>query len=131
MAGLAERPPGILLQVFKQPGANVIDTVKRIKAMMPHALASVPASVKVELVMDRTITINASVHDVEITLLLTFALVVLVIFLFLRNAWATIIPGVTVPLSLLGTCAGMYLIGFSLDNLSLMAPDHRGRVRGR
>jgi len=113
--------PGILLQVFKQPGANVIDTVKRIKAMMPHALAAVPASVKVDLVMDRTQTINSSVHEVEITLLLTFCLVVLVIFLFLRNAWATIIPGVTVPLSLFGTCAGMYLLGYSLDNLSLMA----------
>ena len=113
--------PGILLQVFKQPGANVIDTVKRIKAIMPHALASVPASVKVDLVLDRTITINASVHDVEITLLLTFCLVVLVIFAFLRNAWATIIPAVTVPLSLFGTCAGMYLLGYSLDNLSLMA----------
>jgi hydrophobic/amphiphilic exporter-1 (mainly G- bacteria), HAE1 family len=113
--------PGILLQVFKQPGANVIDTVNRIKAMMPHALASVPASVKVSLVMDRTITINASVHDVEITLLLTFCLVVLVIFLFLRNAWATVIPAVTVPLSLFGTCGGMYLLGYSLDNLSLMA----------
>jgi HAE1 family hydrophobic/amphiphilic exporter-1 len=113
--------PGILLQVFKQPGANVIDTVNRIKSMMPHALASVPASVKVTLVMDRTTTINASVRDVELTLLLTFCLVVLVIFLFLRNAWATVIPGVTVPLSLFGTCAGMYLLGYSLDNLSLMA----------
>jgi hydrophobe/amphiphile efflux-1 (HAE1) family protein len=113
--------PGILLQVFKQPGANVIDTVNRIKAMMPHALAAVPASVKVNLVMDRTITIDASVHDVELTLLLTFCLVVLVIFAFLRNAWATVIPGLTVPLSLFGTCAGMYLLGYSLDNLSLMA----------
>ncbi|HTC44873.1 MAG TPA: efflux RND transporter permease subunit [Steroidobacteraceae bacterium] len=113
--------PGILLQVFKQPGANVIDTVNRIKTMMPHAMTAVPASVKVNLVMDRTLTINASVHDVEITLLLTFCLVVLVIFLFLRNAWATIIPGVTVPLSLFGSCAGMYLLGYSLDNLSLMA----------
>ncbi len=113
--------PGILLQIFKQPGANVIDTVKRIKELMPHALAAVPPSVKVTLVMDRTLTINASVHDVEITLLLTFCLVILVIFLFLRNTWATIIPGVTVPLSLLGTCGGMYLLGYSLDNLSLMA----------
>jgi hydrophobic/amphiphilic exporter-1 (mainly G- bacteria), HAE1 family len=113
--------PGILLQVFKIPGANVIDTVNRIKAMMPHALASVPASVKVNLVMDRTVTINASVHDVEYTLLLTFCLVVLVIFAFLRNAWATVIPAVTVPLSVFGTCAGMYLLGYSLDNLSLMA----------
>jgi HAE1 family hydrophobic/amphiphilic exporter-1 len=113
--------PGILLQIFKQPGANVIDTVNRIKALLPHAMLSVPAAVHVTLVMDRTITINSSVHDVEITLLLTFCLVVLVIFLFLRNAWATIIPAVTVPLSLLGTCGGMYLLGYSLDNLSLMA----------
>jgi HAE1 family hydrophobic/amphiphilic exporter-1 len=113
--------PGILLQIFKQPGANVIDTVKRIKEIMPHALAAVPPSVKVTLVMDRTLTIDASVHDVEITLLVTFCLVILVIFLFLRNTWATIIPGVTVPLSLLGTCGGMYLLGYSLDNLSLMA----------
>ena len=113
--------PGILLQIFKQPGANVIETVERIKAIMPHALLSVPASVKVDLVMDRTVTINASVHDVEITLLLTICLVVGVIFLFLRNFWATVIPGVTVPLSLLGTAGGMYVLGYSLDNLSLMA----------
>jgi hydrophobic/amphiphilic exporter-1 (mainly G- bacteria), HAE1 family len=113
--------PGILLQISKQPGANVIETVNRIKAIMPHALAAIPASIKVTLIMDRTVTINASVHEVEFTLLLTFCLVILVIFLFLRNVWATIIPGVTVPLSLLGTCAGMYLLGYSLDNLSLMA----------
>ena len=113
--------PGILLQIFKQPGANVIDTVNRIKAIMPHALLSVPASVKVTLVMDRTITINASVHDVEVTLLITICLVVMVIFLFLRNFWATVIPGVTVPLSLFGTAGGMYVLGYSLDNLSLMA----------
>jgi hydrophobic/amphiphilic exporter-1 (mainly G- bacteria), HAE1 family len=112
--------PGILLQIFKQPGANVIDTVNRIKAIMPHALAAVPASVKVALVLDRTLTINASVHDVEFTLVLTIFLVVLVIFLFLRNFWATVIPGVTVPLSLFGTAAGMYVLGYSLDNLSLM-----------
>ena len=81
--------------------------------------------------MDRTITINASVHEVELTLLLTFCLVVLVIFFFLRNAWATIIPGITVPLSLFGTCAGMYLLGLQPRQSVADGADHRGRVRGR
>jgi HAE1 family hydrophobic/amphiphilic exporter-1 len=112
---------GILLLIFKQPGANVIDAVGRVQALLPHALASVPPSIKVDTVANRTTTIKASVRDVEITLLITIALVVLVIFLFLRTAWATIIPGVTVPLALLGTVAMMYVLDFSLDNLSLMA----------
>jgi hydrophobic/amphiphilic exporter-1 (mainly G- bacteria), HAE1 family len=112
---------GILLLIFKQPGANVIDAVDRVQALLPHALASVPPSIKVETVANRTTTIKASVQDVEITLGITIVLVVLVIFLFLRNAWATIIPGVTVPLALLGTVAMMFVLNFSLDNLSLMA----------
>jgi HAE1 family hydrophobic/amphiphilic exporter-1 len=112
---------GILLLIFKQPGANVIDAVERVQTLLPHALASVPPSIKVDTVANRTTTIKASVQDVEITLLITIALVVLVIFLFLRTAWATIIPGVTVPLALLGTVAMMYVLNFSLDNLSLMA----------
>jgi hydrophobe/amphiphile efflux-1 (HAE1) family protein len=112
---------GILLLIFKQPGANVIATQQRVEAQLPRALLSVPPSIKVEQVADRTTTIKASVHDVEMTLLLTIALVVLVIFLFLRNAWATIIPGVTVPLSLLATAALMFALSYSLDNLSLMA----------
>jgi hydrophobe/amphiphile efflux-1 (HAE1) family protein len=112
---------GIMLQILKQPGANVIDTVKRIEAMLPHALAAVPPAIKVERLVDRTTTIQASVHDVKVTLLITFVLVVLVIFVFLRNVWATLIPGITVPLALFGTAAGMYLFGYSLDNLSLMA----------
>jgi hydrophobic/amphiphilic exporter-1 (mainly G- bacteria), HAE1 family len=112
---------GILLLIYKQPGANVIDAVKRVEALLPHALASVPPSIKVDTVANRTTTIKASVRDVEITLCITIVLVVMVIFLFLRNAWATIIPGVTVPLALLGTVAMMYALGFSLDNLSLMA----------
>ncbi len=87
---------------------------------MPRALASVPPSIKVDTIVDRTTTIQASVHDVEFTLLLTIALVVMVIFLFLRNFWATVIPGVTVPLALLGTAALMYAVGYTLDNLSLM-----------
>jgi hydrophobic/amphiphilic exporter-1 (mainly G- bacteria), HAE1 family len=112
---------GILLLIFKQPGANVIDAVKRVQELLPHALASMPPSIKVDTVANRTTTIKASVEDVEVTLGITIVLVVLVIFLFLRNAWATIIPGVTVPLALLGTVAAMYVLGFSLDNLSLMA----------
>ena len=112
---------GILLLIYKQPGANVIDAEERVERLLPHALASVPPSIKVDKVIDRTTTIKASVRDVEFTLLLTIALVVMVIFLFLRNAWATIIPGVTVPLALLGTAAMMYVLDYSLDNLSLMA----------
>jgi hydrophobe/amphiphile efflux-1 (HAE1) family protein len=112
---------GILLLIYKQAGANVIDAVNRVQALLPHALASVPASIKVDTVANRTTTIQAAVRDVEFTLALTIALVVLVIFLFLRNAWATIIPGVTVPLALLGTAAMMYVLHYSLDNLSLMA----------
>jgi hydrophobic/amphiphilic exporter-1 (mainly G- bacteria), HAE1 family len=112
---------GILLLIYKAPGANVIEAEERVQALLPHALASVPPSIKVDIVANRTTTIKASVEDVEFTLGLTIVLVVLVIFLFLRNAWATIIPGVTVPLALLGTVALMYVLNFSLDNLSLMA----------
>jgi HAE1 family hydrophobic/amphiphilic exporter-1 len=112
---------GILLLVNKQPGANVIDAEQRVENLLPHAMASVPTSVKVDIIANRTTTIKASVEDVEFTLCLTIALVVMVIFLFLRSAWATIIPGVTVPLSLLGTAAMMYVLNYSLDNLSLMA----------
>ena len=112
---------GILLLIYKQPGANVIEAVDRVQALLPHALASVPPSIKVDTVANRTTTIKASVEDVERTLCITIVLVVLVIFLFLRNSWATVIPGVTVPLALLGTVAMMYVLNFSLDNLSLMA----------
>jgi hydrophobic/amphiphilic exporter-1 (mainly G- bacteria), HAE1 family len=112
---------GIQLQVFKQPGANVVATEQRVQETLPKALVSVPPSIKVDQVANRTTTIKASLEDVEFTLVLTIALVVMVIFLFLRSTWATLIPGVTVPLSLLGTAALMYVVGYSLDNLSLMA----------
>jgi hydrophobe/amphiphile efflux-1 (HAE1) family protein len=112
---------GILLLINKQPGANVIESQQRVLSLLPRAMSAVPASVKVDVIADRTTTIRASVNDVEFTLLLTIALVVMVIFVFLRNAWATIIPGVTVPLALFGTIAVMYLLHYSLDNLSLMA----------
>ena len=112
---------GILLLVNKQPGANVIEAEERVEALLPRAMQSIPSSVKVDIIANRTTTIKASVEDVEFTLALTIALVVMVIFVFLRNAWATIIPGVTVPLALLGTAAMMYVLNYSLDNLSLMA----------
>jgi hydrophobe/amphiphile efflux-1 (HAE1) family protein len=108
----------VLLVVFKQPGANVIDTVDTIKARLPSLAAAIPPSVKITTVLDRTITIRASVVDVEFTLALTIGLVIL---MFIRNFWVTMIPTVTVPLALFGSCAVMYLLGFSLDNLSLMA----------
>jgi HAE1 family hydrophobic/amphiphilic exporter-1 len=111
----------ILLAVFKQPGANVIDTVDGIRRAMPRVQRAIPPAVKIGIISDRTQTIRASVHDVEFTLILTIVLVVLVIFIFLRNVAATLIPSVTVPLAILGTAAAMYLIGYSLDNLSLMA----------
>jgi hydrophobic/amphiphilic exporter-1 (mainly G- bacteria), HAE1 family len=112
--------PGVLLLINKQPGANVIETANRIKALLPHMQTQIPASIQIKQIVDRTTTIAASVHDVEFTLMLTIALVVMVIFLFLRNLWATLIPGVTVPLALFGTAALMYVLHYSLDNLSLM-----------
>jgi len=111
----------IILAIQRQPGANVIETVQRVKAMMPVLQASIPAAVKVNVISDRTQTIRASVADVQFTLMLTVALVVMVIFIFLRSFWATVIPAVTVPLALVGTFAVLYELGYSLDNLSLMA----------
>ena len=113
--------PAILLSVYKQPGANVIDTVERIKELLPKVTAVIPPAIAVATVLDRTTTIRASVRDVEFTLVLTVVLVVLVVLLFLRHTWATLVPALTIALSLFGAFATMYLFGFSLDNLSLMA----------
>jgi HAE1 family hydrophobic/amphiphilic exporter-1 len=113
--------PSIQLFIFKQPGVNVIDAVARVKDKLPQLRAAIPPSVDVAILNDRTQTIRASVEDVQITMSITVTLVVLVIFLFLRSFWATVIPSVAVPMSLLGTCSLMYVIGYSLDNLSLMA----------
>ncbi len=120
-AGLADGKPAVLLVVFRQPGANVIETVDRVKSMIPQLKASIPADVDLQPMVDLSITIRASVRDMEYTLLASVCLVVLVVFLFLRNAWATLIPSVVAPLSLLGAVGIMYLAGYSLDNLSLMA----------
>jgi multidrug efflux pump len=113
--------PAIIMNIQRQPGANVIEVVDRVKALLPQLKANLPASVDVAMLTDRTTTIRASVKDVQFELMLSVALVVLVIFLFLRNLSATIIPSVAVPLSLVGTFGVMYLAGFSLNNLSLMA----------
>jgi hydrophobe/amphiphile efflux-1 (HAE1) family protein len=121
VAAYQNNKDGIILAVFKQPGANVIDTVDQIKAQLPQLTARIPPAIHVETLLDRTTTIRASVADVEFTLALTIGLVILVILLFLRNFWATMIPSITVPLALLGSCAAMFLLNFSLDNLSLMA----------
>jgi len=121
IAGWYNQKRAVILAIQRQPGANVINTVNRIKAMMPVLQASIPPAVKVNIISDRTETIRASVSDVQFTLMLTVALVVMVIFIFLRNFWATVIPAVTVPLSLIGTLAVLYELGYSLDNLSLMA----------
>jgi hydrophobe/amphiphile efflux-1 (HAE1) family protein len=121
LAGWQNGKRGILLIIFKQPGANVIDTVERIKATLPRLEASIPPTIHVSTIMDRTLTIRASVADVQFTLILAVCLVVMVIFLFLRNVWATIIPSTTVPVALICTFGVMFLLDYSLDNLSLMA----------
>jgi HAE1 family hydrophobic/amphiphilic exporter-1 len=120
-AAWANGKRGVFLVVFKQPGANVIETVDKIKATLPRLVAAIPPAIKIDLISDRTQTIRAAVEDVQFTLTLTIFLVVMVIFLFLRSFWATIIPTVTVPLALLGACALMWVFGYTLDNLSLMA----------
>ncbi|HEV7635582.1 MAG TPA: efflux RND transporter permease subunit, partial [Bradyrhizobium sp.] len=121
IAGWFNQKRAVILAIQRQPGANVIATVDRIKAMMPVLQASIPPAIKVNIISDRTETIRASVSDVQFTLMLTVALVVMVIFVFLRNFWATVIPAITVPLSLVGTFAVLYELGYTLDNLSLMA----------
>ena len=121
LAGWFNQNRAVILGIQRQPGANVIATVDRIKALLPQLEASIPPAIKVSILSDRTQTIRASISDVQFTLMLTVALVVMVIFLFLRNLWATVIPAITVPLSLVGTFAVLYVLGYSLDNLSLMA----------
>ena len=113
--------PAVVLDIQRQPGANTIQVVDAVKALLPKLRASLPPSLKIAVVTDRTVTIRAAIADVQFTLVLTVGLVVLVIFLFLRKFWATVIPSVTVPLSIVGTFAVMYVVGYSLDNLSLMA----------
>ncbi|HSV14367.1 MAG TPA: multidrug efflux RND transporter permease subunit [Tepidisphaeraceae bacterium] len=119
--GIANGKPSILLFIFRQPGANIIATVDRVRALLPQLNASIPAAMNLSVVMDRTTTIRASVHDVEITLLISIGLVILVVFFFLRDVRSTLIPSVAVPISLIGTFGVMWLCGYSIDNLSLMA----------
>ena len=120
-AAWADGKRGVFLVIFKQPGANVIDTVDKIKAQLPRLIAAIPPAIKIKIISDRTLTIRAAVEDVQFTLGVTIILVVMVIFVFLRSVWATVIPSVTVPLALLGACSLMWMFGYTLDNLSLMA----------
>ncbi len=120
-AGLNNGDPAVLVILFRQPGANIIDTVDRVKAELPHLMAAMPRDVNLTLAADRTTTIRASLFDTERTLLIAVALVTAVVFVFLRDARATLIPSVAVPVSIIGTFGAMYLLGYSLDNLSLMA----------
>ncbi len=120
-AGMSNGKPSVLIIVFRQPGANIIETVDRVRALLPQFQAAIPPSIQLGVGMDRTITIRASIHDVEWSLLISICLVILVVFVFLRSPWATAIPSVVVPLSLIGTFGVMYLLDYSIDNLSLMA----------
>src|SRR6202140_1245260 len=120
-SGYANGKPSVNISISRQPGANIIKTVDNIKAILPELRATIPPAASLDITSDRTTTIRASVNDIEFTLMLTVALVVMVIFLFLRNAWATVIPSISVPLSIVGTFGVMYLLKYSLNNLSLMA----------
>jgi multidrug efflux pump len=120
-SGYTNGKPSILLVIFRQPGANIIDTVDRVRAMLPQLKADIPPSIDTGIAMDQTLTIRASVKDVERTLIISVLLVILVVFVFLRNARSTFIPSIAVPVSLVGTFGIMYLLGYSIDNLSLMA----------
>jgi len=120
-SGYTNGKPCVLVIIFRQPGANIIDTVDRVKAMLPQLKADMPPTIDMRVAMDQTLTIRASVHDVERTLVISVILVILVVFVFLRSPRTTFIPSVAVPVSLLGTFGVMYLLGYSLDNLSLMA----------
>ncbi len=120
-AGLSNGKPAVMMILYRQPGANIIETVDRVRALLPSLHASIPGAIDLNVMMDRTPTIRGSLHDVERTLMMSVALVVMVVFLFLRNGRAALIPSVTVPVSLIGTFAVMYLFGYSLNTLSLMA----------
>jgi multidrug efflux pump len=119
--GLSGGKPGVIIAIFRQPGANMIDTADRVKATLPWLRASISPALNLQVIIDRTLVIRSSVQDVERSLLISIFLVILVVFAFLRNYWATLIPSIAVPLSLVGTFGVMYLCGYSLDNLSLMA----------
>jgi multidrug efflux pump len=119
--GLTKGKPGVIIAIFRQPGANMIETADRVKETLPWLRASISPALDLDVVIDRTTVIRSSVHDVERAMVISITLVVLVVFAFLRNYWATVIPSVAVPLSLVGTFGVMYLCGYSLDNLSLMA----------
>src|SRR5208283_4135620 len=119
--GIADGKPAILIQVSRQPNANIIETVDKIKALIPQFEATLPPTIHLSVDNDRSGTIRASVKEAQVTMAISMALVVVVVFIFLRNVWATLIPSISVPVSIIGTFSAMYLLGYTLDNLSLMA----------
>ncbi len=119
--GLSNGRPAITIQIKRQPNANIIETVDRVKALLPQFRASLPPNVELNIDTDRTLTIRSSVQDAQTNMVISIVLVILVVFIFLRNGWATFIPSISVPVSLIGTFGAMYLLGYTLDNLSLMA----------
>ena len=130
-AGSSNGKPSVLLIINRQPGANIIETVDRVRELLPQLRASIPSAIDLDVVMERTTTIRASLRDVERTLLISIVLVILVVFVFLRNGRATLIPSVAVPVSLIGTFGVMYLCGFSLEQPVADGADHRDRLRRR
>src|SRR5260370_3188120 len=118
---MSDGQPSVLVILYRQPNANIIETVDAVKAELPHLEAAMPADINVNVAIDRSTTIRASLHDTELTLVLAVLLVTVVVFLFLRNVSATLIPSVAVPISIFGTFGAMYLLGYSLDILSLIA----------
>src|SRR5207253_1212948 len=130
-AGSVNGKPSVLLTVYRQPQANIIETVDGVMAILPLLQASIPPSIRIGIAQDRTTTIRASVHDIEVTLIISVLLVILVVFAFLRSIWATSIPTIAVPLSLIGTFGVMYLAGYTIDNLSLRSEEHTSELQSR
>ena len=128
--GLANGKPGVLVIVFRQPGANIIETVDRVRELMPFLQSSISPAINLSIAMDRTVTVRASVKDIETTLIISVILVILVVFVFLRTVRATIIPSIAVPLSLVGTFGGMYLLGLQPGQSVSDGAGHLDRIRG-
>ena len=130
VAGIANGKPAILVIIFRQPGANIIATVDRVRSLLPQLRAAIPAAIDLSVVLDRSITIRASVEDVQYTMMISVGLVILVVFIFLRSVRTTIIPSVAVPVSLVGTFAVMYLLGLQRGQSVFDGAHHRNRIRG-
>src|SRR6202042_3034532 len=119
--GIVNGNPMVQIQINRQPNANIVDTVAQVKALMPQFAAQLPPTVRFKIASDRTVTTRASIHDAQRNMIVSIGLVVLVVFIFLRSGWSTFIPSISVPVSIIATFGAMYLLGYTRDNLSLMA----------